>query len=133
MKVDPNKSVNTSYELVLCERGAIRCFDGSVTVMEDLDTPHLAFRELIKSLDPNKTFILALLPEEADRPVYFAARDVSQSCGVGMQAEVETPERCHALWESYCRTKQREQARKLASSAEAGGLPQEALNPAGLG
>jgi hypothetical protein len=65
-----------------------------------------AFRKFCRTLDPNKCFIVALIPDDADHDTFFRAREVANEVGLHMQAPVDTPERHRRLWESYRQMKQ---------------------------
>jgi hypothetical protein len=117
VKVDPNQAVDLQQEFILCAEGCVACHDGSRTPLADLDGAN-AFRDFCSSLDPNKCYIVALLTSEADREVYFRARDVARRLGVHMQAPVETPERVREMWEAYVSLK----SRPLVAAA---GMPQD--------
>jgi hypothetical protein len=101
MKVDPNQAVDMHHEMVLCEAGRVELADGSLVRQTELSTPDNPFAAFCKSLDPNKCFILALVPDDADKEVYFQARSAANALGIQMHAPLEEPERCRKMWESY--------------------------------
>ena len=90
----------------MCQGGGVELFDGSRTEGHRLAEPDSAFHRFCSALDPNKCFISALIPEDADRHVFFAARDVASSIGIHMQSTVDTPERHRSLWQRYQEMKQ---------------------------
>ena len=106
MKVDPNQPVDFRQEAVLCERGGVVLHDGASTPASEVEEEESAFKRFCRSLDPNKCFIVAFIPDDADRHVFFAARESARSMGLHMQATVDTPERLRALWETYKTMKQ---------------------------
>lgn len=106
MKIDPNTDIERGHEMVLCEGGSIRLFSGERTSVADLGSSKSAFQAFCRSLDPNKSFIVALVPEDADRPVFFKARDVSRTFGIHMQAPIDTAESARATWADYVQSKQ---------------------------
>ncbi len=106
MKIDPNLAVDMHTEYVLCERGQVSLHDGSATARAELGQETSAFTKFCRSLDPNKCFIVALIPEETDKQVFFRAREVASELGIHMQAPVDTPERLRSQWEAYRQMKQ---------------------------
>lgn len=102
MKIDPNRPVNLIQVCVLCADGQVVLHDGKTSPPDELDREGSAFRELLRKLDPNRHYITAFILDDADRDVFFRAREVArQSGGRHMQATVETPDRQRSLWESY--------------------------------
>jgi hypothetical protein len=106
MKIDPNSAVEMRTEYVLCEGGRVLLHDGSSTARDELGTAGNGFDAFCRSLDPNKCFIVALIPDDGDRAVYFRAREIASGIGIHMQAPVETPLRLRSQWDNYCRMKQ---------------------------
>lgn len=106
MRIDPNSAVGYNAAYVLCRAGTLILHDGRSTPRSDLDDGRSAFQEFCRQLDPNRYFVIALVPDDADRDVFFAARSVARDLGVHMQAPVETPEAQYSLWETYQRAKQ---------------------------
>ena len=106
MKVDPNLAVGVIQECVLCDDGRIVMYDGSVATREDLNDPDGAFLRFCGTLDPNRCYIRAVIPNDADRPLFFEAREVARSAGLHMQSSLETPERHRAMWNAYVQSKQ---------------------------
>lgn len=105
MKIDPNLPLQLHQELVLCEDGSIFLFDGASTSQAALGDEESHFKKFCRSLDPNTCFISALIPNDADRDVFFRAREVAGEVGIHMQATVDTPESHRRLWENYKRAK----------------------------
>jgi hypothetical protein len=101
MKIEPNHTVDFRQECVLCEEGKVFLFDDSNTGIADLGAEDSSFRKFCQSLDPNRCFILALIPNDDDKEVFFKARRVADEVGLYVQATVDTPESHRALWESY--------------------------------
>lgn len=101
MKIDPNQPVEFRQECVLCEDGQVVLFDDSRTPEAELDREESAFQKFCRSLDPNKCFISAFIPNDSDKGVFFKAREVALSVGLHMQATVDTPERHRTLWDRY--------------------------------
>ncbi|HET6978681.1 MAG TPA: hypothetical protein VFI24_20285 [Pyrinomonadaceae bacterium] len=106
MKIEPNHTVDFRQECVLCEEGKVFLFDNSNTGIADLSAEDSSFRKFCQSLDPNRCFILALIPNDNDKEVFFEARQVADEVGLHIQATVDTPERHRALWENYKNMKQ---------------------------
>src|SRR2546423_1070286 len=117
MKVDPNQPVDFRQEAVLCERGGVVLHDGTSTPASEVEDEESAFKRFCRSLDPNKCFIVAFIPDDADRHVFFAAREAARGLGLHMQATVDTPERLRALWETYKTMKQYSDAESDDSDA----------------
>lgn len=105
MKIDPNSDIERDSVLVLCEEGAVLLHTGRKTTMDKLDQASSAFQVFCRGLDPNKCFIVALIPEDSDREVFFKAREVCRSVGVHIQAPVDTAESHRALWADYVESK----------------------------
>jgi hypothetical protein len=101
VKVEPNLAVGMIQEYVLLERGAILTFDGGRTTAADVGNPRSAFARFVASLDPNRCFIIALIPDDSDRDLYFAARDVASAAGMHMQAPVERVSQQRQVWDHY--------------------------------
>jgi hypothetical protein len=106
MKIDPNQPINYRQESVLCENGQVFLYDGSSTPLAELGHDESAFRKFCQSLDPNKCFIAALIPNDADRDVFFRAREVARSESLHLQATIDTPKRHRQMWENYKLVKQ---------------------------
>ena len=106
MKIDPNLPIGLAQELVLCEDGRVVLHDGSSTALAQLADEAASFLRFCRALDPNRNFLVALIPDDRDRPVYFRAREVAREAGLHMQAPVDTPERHHAMWKTYRSHKQ---------------------------
>jgi hypothetical protein len=105
MKVDPNNPIGQYAEYVLCQAGAVVIHDGERTPREALGTAGSAFERFCRSLDPNRCFIIALIPDDADRDVFFTAREVCRGIGPHMQAPVDTPDHHNAQWSNYLAAK----------------------------
>jgi hypothetical protein len=113
MKIDPNFAVQLERESVLCTGSTVVLWDGQVVPDSELATDGGPFASFCKSLDPNRCFIDACVPEDEDRVVFFLARDVAKRFNLHMQASVDTPERHHLHWRVYCENKrQKAQSRK---------------------
>lgn len=105
MKIDPNQAVNFRAEMILCEGGQVALPGGETTRESELADPASAFHRWCAQLDPNQCFIQALIPADADRSVFFRARDVAEQIGVHMQAPVDTAQRLRTIWREYVRMK----------------------------
>jgi hypothetical protein len=101
MKVEPNQSVDTSFECVMCHQGSVLLPDGTTTPKAELVATDSAFRAFCRRWDPNKTFLLAYVPTEGDKETFFIARRVAQEEGLHMQAPVEPSELCWERWSDY--------------------------------
>ncbi len=105
MKIEPNGYIGQQAEYVLCEVGQVVLHDGARVPMADLGIGENAFTQLCRSIDPNKCFIVAIIPNDSDRDVFFKAREAASGAGVHMQATVDTPERLRGTWENYKESK----------------------------
>lgn len=105
MIVDPNEAVAKQIEYVLCEDGSVELHDGTRTPEETLSDPESAFRRFCRSLDPNRTFIVALVLNDTDREVFYKARTTAGQDGIHMQAPLDTPEQHRAMWARYRATR----------------------------
>jgi hypothetical protein len=105
MIVDPNSAVGSQIEYVLCDEGSVELHDGSRTPREALSEPESAFRRFCRSLDPNRTFIVALVLGDSDREVFYEARTIADQDGLHMQAPLDTPEHHRAIWAQYQATR----------------------------
>ena len=114
MKVDPNQPVDFRQECVLCEHDRVSLHDGSTTPRAELGNEESPFLIFCRSLDPNKCYIAAFIPDSADTEVFFRAREVAAGAGIHMQATVDTPERHRLMWERY------KQMKQYPEAAEAG-------------
>jgi hypothetical protein len=110
MKIDPNFAVQLKAEHVLCSGLAVVLWDGQVVPEKLLDEDHGAFAGFCRSLDPNRCYIAACIPDDSDRPVFFRAREVARRRGLHMQASVDTPEHHRQQWQAYCDAKRRQAA-----------------------
>ncbi len=106
MKIDPNQTIESHPEYVLCEKGCVVLASEQTTQHAALAQPGSAFTTFCESLDPNRCFIIALIPDDADRDVFFTAREIAQDIGVHMQAIVEKPEIQRRRWAAYLQAKQ---------------------------
>jgi len=106
MKIDPNQPIEHRVEFILCEGGKIVLHDGGSSALDELERDGSAFQKFCRSLDPNKCFISALIPNDADRQVFFKAREAAKKSGIYMQALVDTPERHYKMWKDYIKSKQ---------------------------
>ena len=116
MKIDPNQSVAYQAEMVLCREGGVRLHDDRFTPLDQLAQPDSAFHQWCSQLDPNRCFINAMIPDDADRPVFFRAREVASKAKIHMQAQVDTPENLLTLWQNFRQMK----ATPNAAEKEAG-------------
>lgn len=105
MQVDPNQPLNYRQECILCEDGKVILHDGSSTSLAELEHETSAFKQFCHSLDPNKCFIVAFIPNDADKNVFFRAREVAGEIGLHMQAPVDFPEKHRSQWEMYTKMK----------------------------
>jgi hypothetical protein len=105
MKIDPNQPILLIRECVLCQDGRVLLHDGRSTPEADLDHEGNAFRDFCGSVDPNRAFIAAFIPEDTDREVFFRARNVALQMGRHMQSTVETPEQQIKHWAHYVAAK----------------------------
>ena len=101
MIVEPNSPIDYVQEYILCEEGAVQTVDGRITPLDDIDRDGSGFKELCKGMDPNKGFIIALVPKDEDRPVFFRAREVARDIGLHMQGTLERPDTQRVQWETY--------------------------------
>lgn len=129
MKIDPNQPVDFRQEAVLCERGDVVLHDGARTPAAQAGEEAGAFKRFCRTLDPNKCFVVAFIPDDADRHVFFAAREAANEVGLHMQATVDTPERLRALWENYRTMKQYASAPSEAPPAAPRAAPPEPGEP----
>ena len=106
MKVDPNRAVLMKTEYVLCEDDRIVLHDGQSVQRGSLEDGKNAFALLCRGLDPNQTFISAVLVDKRDMDVFLQAREVARAAGRHMQALVDTPENLRQQWERYVQSKQ---------------------------
>jgi hypothetical protein len=106
MIVEPNSPIDYVQECVLCEEGAVLTADGRITPLDDIDRDGTGFKDLCKSMDPNKGFIMAFVPKDTDRPVFFRAREVARSIGIHMQGTLEQPDTQRLQWETYKRMRE---------------------------
>jgi hypothetical protein len=106
MKVDPNQPVDVAHVSVLCHLGALVLFDDSRTPLAELDKPESPFQRFLQTLDPNRHFIQAYVPDDADRATFFRARDVAKASGIHMQASLDSPEALWQMWIRYQKMKQ---------------------------
>lgn len=111
MKVDPNQAVNLHHEVVLCEGEGVTVPGGEHTAHDALSDPDSPFGRFCRTLDPNRCYLVALVPDDADRVAYFRAREAARAAGIHMQAPVETPETLRSIWEAYL------QSRRAAATA----------------
>lgn len=126
MKVDPFSPPMQKCEYVLCENGAVILHDESSTTQGDLLLDDTPFAEFCKSLDPNSTFLTALVPRDEDRPVFFAARDAVGRFNLHMQSTLEKEEQVRRMWDSYRESKRFESAEEAQEGTdEAGTEPPE--------
>ena len=123
MKVEPNLAVGMHEEYVLCEAHSICTYDGKHTSAAAISDPGSALMQFFNSLDPNKAFVVALIPDDANRELFFTARDVAQSCGLHMQATVERPEQYVNIWQNYIASKNAPSARNSAGEAVQSEIP----------
>ena len=105
MRVEPNQAVGQRQEMVLLEKNELVLFDGTHVLSDQLGAADSPFMAFLKTLDPNLVFISAVIPDDQDRPVFFAARTISHANGIHMQATVDTAEAHRRNWENYCRMK----------------------------
>ncbi len=105
MIVDPNEAVSQEVEYVLCEDGDAVLHNGARTPLAQLSDPESAFRRFCRSLDPNKTFILALVLDDADREVFYQAKAAAKQDGLHVQAPLDRPETLRAQWSNYQATR----------------------------
>ncbi len=128
MIVDPNRAVGMEAKLILCRAGQVELRDGTRIDAADVGADAGPFAEYLRSVDPNTQFLIALIPDRSDEPVYFRARDVSRQMGVHMQAPVETPEALERQWEDY---RMLPEISRPAGSSDEGGAPGESEPRAG--
>ncbi len=105
MKIDPNLPVDMHSELILCEGGKIVLHDGTAAAQAELDREGGPFLRFCGALDPNRCFLVALILDDADKTVFFKAREVAGEKGIHVQAPVDTPARLRAQWDAYLRLK----------------------------
>lgn len=120
MKIDPNRDIELSHELVLCQSGAVVLHTGERTALGDLERADSPFQRFCRGIDPNRCFIVALVPEDSDRAVFFRARDLAQAMGVHMQAPIDTPENARQSWAQYVESKASADPAERAQAAPAG-------------
>ncbi|BCG62929.1 MAG: hypothetical protein methR_P0608 [Methyloprofundus sp.] len=101
MNIDPNISIEHQSAYVLCEQGKVLLHNGSSISQLTLQDENSAFIHFCRSLNPNKCFISALIPDDADKNVFFKARDVAHAEGIHMQANVDRPEQLRKVWGDY--------------------------------
>ena len=106
MKVDPNQPVDYQAECLLFDMGEVVLHDDSRTPRALLEDEESAFQQYCRSLDPNKCFLMAIIPHDADRDVFFEAREVAARLGLHMQAMVDTPESHRSRWQVYKKSKE---------------------------
>jgi hypothetical protein len=106
MKVDPNRDVGMTQEYILCEGGRVVLHDGSSTERSQLSAEDSAFQKFCSTLDPNRCFIVALIPDDADRSVFYRARELAAQRHIHMQSPVDTKEHLMGLWRRYRQMKQ---------------------------
>lgn len=106
MIVDPNTDIGMQPHFVLCQQGHLERKGAPPFPEEDLGSPEGPFLLWLRSLDPNRTFLIALIPDRADEGVFFRAREIAASCGIHMQAPVETSGVLRARWEAYLRVEE---------------------------
>jgi hypothetical protein len=101
MVIEPNSPIDYVQECVLCADGAVITHDDRRTPLTELENETSGFKQLCRSMDPNKGFIVGFVPNDADRPVFFKAREVARSIGLHMQANVEEPDEQRRQWETH--------------------------------
>jgi len=100
MKIDPNSAI-LRQECVLIEGGEIVLADGGVTTAADLGRPDNPFRAWLGKLEENLCYVAAFIPDDADRDLFYQARDVARGAGRHMQATVDPPDEQRRRWALY--------------------------------
>jgi len=110
MKVEPHVPVDLRQESVLCEARQVVLYDGSASPENALEEPTGEFMKFLKTLDPNKTFILAFMDIEDSQAkgVFYKAQQVAHKIGVHMQGTVAPYEQQLAGWENCKKVRQME-------------------------
>jgi hypothetical protein len=101
MLIDPNHPIGQQVEYVLIEPDRIELPNGTHVDVTGLDDDKSQFHQFCRSLDPNRCFIQALIPDDTAKSVFFKARDCAAVLGIHMQALVDTPERHRQTWQNY--------------------------------
>ncbi len=101
MKVEPNEAVDFHQVSILCESGYVMLPDGGRTAASDLGSPQSDFQVFCRALDPNRCFLGALVPNDEDREVFFAARDAVEPLGLHAQATIDRPASLRERWKNY--------------------------------
>jgi hypothetical protein len=103
MKVEPNIAVGMRQEVILCEPGQVVLHNGTTIAQSKLGDAGGAFIRFLKTLDPNKSFILGLVDIEnaAGKAVFYRAKEVARQNGIHMQGDVSPYSEQLALWQHY--------------------------------
>ncbi|HOQ05110.1 MAG TPA: hypothetical protein PKY88_07860 [Anaerohalosphaeraceae bacterium] len=103
MKIEPNLAIEMRQEVVLCEGTQVILLDGTKIPKEQLGGIRCGFVRFLKTLDPNKSFILGLVDIEnaQAKVVFFTARQIARQNGIHMQGDVSPYSEQLALWEQY--------------------------------
>jgi hypothetical protein len=125
MRVEPY-SVPMLVEFIWCENGRVELYDGSSTPTESLPSKDSSFMRFCKGLDPNRYYISALVPQEgphaeANRDLFFRARDAARSVHIHMQAQIEPREALQRFWEHHKLMKKAKKAEDASSSVAKNG------------
>jgi hypothetical protein len=105
MKIDPNTGVQQQAVYILCEAGAVVLHDDTRIPAAELSSDAGRFIEFCRTLDPNKNFIVALVPVETDRSIFYDARDAAQELKLHMQAPMDRASALQSMWTNYKRVK----------------------------
>ncbi len=110
MKVEPHVPVDLRQESVLCEAHQVVLYDGSASPESGLDEPTGGFMKFLKTLDPNKSFILAFMDIENSqaKEVFYQAQRIARKIGIHMQGTVAPYEEQLAGWENCRKVRQME-------------------------
>lgn len=103
MKVEPHIPVDLKQESILCEPHQVVTPDGSTTPVGDLEKGSSPFVRFLKTLDPNKCFVVAFadIENKQARDMFYAAQRAARNVGIHMQGTVAPYDEQLASWDRY--------------------------------
>ncbi len=111
MNIEPHVPVDLRQESVLCQPHQVVLYNGAATARGDLANPSSPFLGFLKTLDPNKCFIVAFMDIENKQAtdLFYEAQRVARDVGIHMQGTVAPYPQQLAQWESYRKVRRLEQ------------------------
>ena len=101
MKVEPPKDIGMEAVTVLVHKGKVELLTGENLSENELKVQGNAFDKLCATLDPNVTYINALLPDHIDSPLYFSLRSRGINNGIHVQSVTLPPDEIWERWELH--------------------------------